>query len=242
MSAFAGQIALVTGASSGIGRAIALALAAQGATVALVGRNAEALSAVAAEIMAKRGQVLCISADLEREADINAIQARLEHEKEKLTIVVHSAGAHVPARWLNSDVETLDYQYRVNVRAPYLLTRLLLPVLIAQQGQVVFVNSSAVQSAAPAGIGQYAATKHALKALADSLRAEVNADGVRVVSVFPGRTAGPMQESLFQQEGREYRPERLLQPEDIASAVMNALLLPRTAEVTDLFIRPFVKA
>ena len=90
-------------------------------------------------------------------------------------------------------------------------------------------------------MGQYAATQHALRAIADSLRAEVNPQGVRVLSVFPGRTATPMQARLCELEGKAYSPERLIQPEDIASTVIHALTLPRTAEITEISIRPFVK-
>jgi NADP-dependent 3-hydroxy acid dehydrogenase YdfG len=113
-------------------------------------------------------------------------------------------------------------------------------MLKASRGQIVFINSSAVLTPKP-NAGQYAATKHALKAVADSLRAEVNDDGLRVLSVYPGRTASPMQVLVHQFEGRECYPERLLQPEDVATAVINALSLPRTAEVTDLHIRPLLK-
>ena len=77
--------------------------------------------------------------------------------------------------------------------------------------------------------------------MGDSLRDEVNEDGVRVLSVFPGRTATPRQERIHAGEGREYRPERLLQPADVASVVVCALELPRTAEVTDISLRPFLK-
>jgi NADP-dependent 3-hydroxy acid dehydrogenase YdfG len=84
-------------------------------------------------------------------------------------------------------------------------------------------------------------TKHALRAIADSLRGEVNPDGVRVLSVYLGRTASEMQERIHQMEGRPYRPELLLQPQDVASVILNALSLPRTAEVTDIHIRPMLK-
>jgi NADP-dependent 3-hydroxy acid dehydrogenase YdfG len=75
----------------------------------------------------------------------------------------------------------------------------------------------------------------------DSLRDEVNGCGIRVLSIYPGRTATPMQHSVYQVEGEVYQPERLLQPGDIATAVVHALSLPKTAEVTDIFIRPMLK-
>jgi NADP-dependent 3-hydroxy acid dehydrogenase YdfG len=106
---------------------------------------------------------------------------------------------------------------------------------------VVFINSSA-GPAPRAGIAAYAASKAALKALAESLRAEVNPGGVRVLSVFPGRTATAMQEEVHRLEGKAYEPERLLQPADVAAAVVNALCLPRTAEVTDINVRPMQPA
>jgi NADP-dependent 3-hydroxy acid dehydrogenase YdfG len=140
-----------------------------------------------------------------------------------------------------TSVEELDALYRTNVRGPYALTQALLPMLVARRGQIVFINSS-VGLAARAGVGAYAASKHALKAIADSLRAEVNPLGVRVISVYPGRTATPQQEKIYEQEGRPYQPDLLLQPEDIAKTVLNALTIPRTAEVTDIHIRPMQKS
>ena len=121
----------------------------------------------------------------------------------------------------------------MNVRAPYLLTQSLLPLIIASHGQVVFVNSTAGLHARK-GAGQYAATKHALRGLADSLREDVNERGVRVLSVFLGRTASRMEAAVFEREGRPYTPGNLLQPEDVASVIVHALGPPRSAEVTDI--------
>jgi NAD(P)-dependent dehydrogenase (short-subunit alcohol dehydrogenase family) len=138
-------------------------------------------------------------------------------------------------------IEDLDDQYATNVRAPYMVTQQLLPLLANGRGQIVFINSSAGLSAKRSEVGQYAATKHALKAIADSLREEVNPRGIRVLSVYLGRTATPMQEALCQQEGKVYHPQMLMQPEDVASVVVQALMLPSTAEVTDISIRPMLK-
>ena len=139
-------------------------------------------------------------------------------------------------------IEDFDSQYATNVRAPYLLTQRLLPALMKARGQIVFINSSVGIAVRRAEVGQYAATKHALRAIADSLREEVNPKGIRVLTMYLGRTATPMQQALFQQERREYHPESLLQPEDVASVVVHTLMLPRTAEVTDISIRPMTKS
>jgi short-subunit dehydrogenase len=240
MSILAGQMAVVTGASSGIGRAIAQGLAAQGVILGLVARNLEGLQAVVASAQAAPRLLQCYPADLTVDEDVRELTTQLRHDFGRIDILIHSAGVIVNGALEAAPVEDFDRQYRTNVRAPYLLTQALLPMLKACQGQVVFINSTVGLSAA-ANTGQYAATKHALRAVADSLRAEVNAAGVRVLSVFLGRTASPMQAAVHRMEGRAYRPELLIQPEDVAMVVLNTLCVARTAEVTDIHLRPMSK-
>src|SRR5262249_24957930 len=139
---------------------------------------------------------------------------------------------------MHSPIETawlanFDLQYHSNVRSHFAMTQLMLPLLRQAQGQIVFINSSAALRTR-AGTAQYAASQHALRAVADTLRDEVNGDGIRVLSVYPGRTATPRIADLFEKEGRSYRPELLMQPEDVASMVAHALAMPRTVEVTDI--------
>jgi NADP-dependent 3-hydroxy acid dehydrogenase YdfG len=241
MSALARHIAVVTGGSSGIGKAIALGLAHQDATVCLVGRNLETLQAVAEVAPSVTPRMRCYQADLTLDDELRDLVARLRQECSQIDLLIHSAGVLTNGPLEVAPVEDFDWQYRTNVRAPYLLTQGLLPSLKARQGQIVFINST-VGLNAVAHIGQYAATKHALRAVADSLRAEVNPAGVRVLSVFLGRTATPMQAAVHQMEGRAYRPELLIQPEDVAMLVLNTLRLPRTAEVTDIHLRPMTKS
>jgi NADP-dependent 3-hydroxy acid dehydrogenase YdfG len=137
-------------------------------------------------------------------------------------------------------VADFDRLWAANVRGPFLLTQLLLPALRASSGQIAFVNSSVVL-ATRAGVGQFTATQQALRAVADTLRIELNPEGIRVLSVYPGRTATSRSEKLSAKEGRTYHPDRLLQPEEIATVVVESLALPRTAEVTDISIRPMRK-
>jgi NAD(P)-dependent dehydrogenase (short-subunit alcohol dehydrogenase family) len=223
-----GQVALITGASGGIGSAIASALAAEGVRLFLVSRDPERLT-VAGE---------AFRADLTDDAQLRAMAARVREVFGGVDLLIHSIGLFRAGPIETSPVDDLDAQYRVNLRVPYLLTQELLPSLIERQGQVVFINSGAGSHPARGSWGAYSATKHALRALADSLRDEVNRRGVRVLTVFPGRTATPMQEEVHRFEGRPYDPARFLQPEDIAASVVQALRLPRTAELTDLHIRP----
>ena len=242
MNKFEDHVSVVTGASSGIGKAIALRLAALGAIVCMVGRKRETLFAVTNRGGTSSDRFRCYQADLMLDADVHRLVRDIQEEFHYVDILVHSAGAVSMGRFEEASIADFDRQFRVNVRAPYLITQRFLPSLKARKGQIVFVNSSIGLANARANIGQYSATKHALKAIADSLRDEVNSEGIRVLSIFPGRTASPMQEKIHKVEGKEYNPKRLLQPDDIAAVVISALSLPRTAEVTDISVRPFIKS
>jgi len=240
MEALSHQVAVVTGASRGIGKAIALGLAERGAGLCLVGRKLEILEVVANIARTWAPRVLPYQIDLTLDDSIQELASTLQRDFGYIDMLIHSAGVISLGQIEQTPIEELDWQYRTNVRAPYALTKALLPLLRLRQGQIVFINSSAGLSGR-ANAGQYSATKHALKALADSLRQEVNEDGLRVLSVFLGRTATPMQAAIHELEGRPYNFQRLMQPEDVAAVVINALTLPRTAEVTDVSIRPLKK-
>jgi NADP-dependent 3-hydroxy acid dehydrogenase YdfG len=238
MAIFEGQVAVVTGAGSGIGKAVALSLAEQGATVCLVERRREALETVA---LSSDGAIPCqlfpYQIDLTQDEDISRLVTQLRAEFRYIDILIHSAGVFARGPVARASVADFENQYRTNVLAPYALTQALLPMLPPQRGQIVFVNSTAAL-VAQAKLSQYAATKHALKAIADSLRQEVNQDRIRVLSVYLGRTATPMQAKVHAMENKTYCPENLMQPEDVAAVITNALSLPRTAEVTEIRMRP----
>ncbi|MGB8887737.1 MAG: SDR family NAD(P)-dependent oxidoreductase [Candidatus Korobacteraceae bacterium] len=235
-----GGIAVVTGASSGIGQAIAVALARGGVHVVAIGRNAVGLAKTVTAVE-QFSRATSFQIDLTVQHGFQSILSHLE-DGGRLDILIHCAGVIHQDRMEDARVEDLDLQYATNVRAPYALTKCLLPLLTASRGQIVFINSSAALNAERAEVGQYAATKHALRGIANSLREEVNPKGVRVLSVYLGRTATPMQEALCRGEGKTYHPEMLLQPEDVASVVVQTLMLPSTAEVTDISIRPMRKS
>lgn len=223
----------MTGASSGVGRAIAHALAKEGAKLIVAGRSLKTLRDTFENAEA-------FQVDLTVEEEIAKLKQTIEHDFGRVDILVHSAGIYSTDPVEKAPASDFDKLYRLNLRAPYLLTQSLIPMLRAQKGQVVFINSS-VGIKSKAHIAQYAATKHALKAVADSLREELNKDGVRVLSIYLGSTATSMQERIHKIEGRIYHPELLLQPDDVASIIISSLRLPRTAEVTDINIRPMKK-
>lgn len=235
------QVAVVTGASSGIGKAIALALTRGGAEVCLVARRREALDAVASEAQINGSLTHVHCTDLTSDQDIENLRQRLEGNHGRVDILILCGGAISHGSLEKASLAEFDLMYRSNLRGHYALTQALLPLLRKQHGQIVFINSSAGLRS-PASVGQFSATQHALRAVADSLRDEVNGDGIRVLSIFPGRTATPRMAALFEKDRRPYRPELLMQPEDVASMVVHSLSLPRTAEVTDISMRPFLKS
>lgn len=240
MSLIQDKVAVVTGASSGVGKALALRLAAEGAGVCLIARNGAKLQKVLDSAPCEKNRLRAYMADLTVDAEVRQVTRRLEHDFGHVDILVHSAGMISLGRLESAPIEDLDSHYRCNVRVPYLLTQALLPRVRVCRGQIVFINSSAGTSAR-ANVGQYAASKHALKALADSLREEVNPYGVRVLSVHLGRTATPMQQKVHQLEGRVYRDERLIQPDEVAALLVGLLSIQRSAEITEITLRPMLK-
>ena len=238
----AGRIAVVTGASSGIGQAIALRLVAEGATVNAVGRDKVRLDQLLASAIATGGPggIIPAQVDLTDDDARRALVAGLSAGP-RVNLLIHSAGAYSRGDHVDAPIRDLDALYASNVRAPYALTQELLPVLRAGGGDIVVVNSTQGIRAA-GGVGQYAATQHAMRAITDSLRQEVNADGIRVCSIHLGRTATPRQEAIFAKEGRPYVPELLVQPADVAEVLMAVLALPTNAEVTEIRLRPAKKS
>ncbi len=217
-----------------------MALAREGAALCVIGRDGARLSetVTAAQVFSN---VTAFQFDLTSQDGLQPLVRFLEQGAGRLDALLHCAGVFQSSSMEESRVEDLDAQYAVNVRVPYTVTQQLLPFLAAARGDVVFINSSAGLNVKRPDVGQYAATKHALRAIADSLRVEVNPQGIRVLSVYLGRTATPMQEAICKREGKIYKPQALLQPEDVASIVLQLLSLPPTAEVTDISIRPLIR-
>lgn len=225
---------LITGAGSGIGAALAHRLHDRGDELVLLARDAGRARAIAEQFPGASTLV----GDLSQPGRLSWALSK-QHLPERIDSIVHVAGIVDLGLVADLSPTVWEQQLAVNLVAPAELTRLLLPVLRASGGQVVFVNSGAGLRASPEW-SAYAASKHGLKALADALRAEEADNGVRVSSIFPGRTATPMQQRVHQQEGSEYHPERFIDPESVATTIITALDLPRDAQITDLSVRPGV--
>ena len=226
---------IVTGATSGIGAAIAQAFSASGANVFLIGRNARKLAASARKIPPRRlaGTAL---ADLGSVADIKELLATLGKRLRRVDILLHAAGEYSWTEPGSLETDGFDLLFDVNVRAPYLLTQGLLPLLERAQGQVIFINSSVVKSPGQ-GVAAFKATQHAVQGLVDSLRQDFNRRSIRVSSLFPGRTATPRMERIYAKQGAPYKPDALLSARDVARVVIALADLPKQVEITDVQLR-----
>ncbi|GHA83937.1 MULTISPECIES: SDR family oxidoreductase [Streptomyces] len=223
---------LITGAGSGIGAAVARRLRERGDDLVLLARDAGR----AKELAALHPGARTLVGDLGNPDRLSWAFGQ-QPMPERLDSLLHIAGVVELGRIGDLTPKAWHFQLNANLIAPAELTRLLLPQLRVSHGQVVFVNSGAGLEA-HAEWGAYAASKHGLKALADSLRHEEHGNGVRVTSVFPGRTASPMQAKVHQQEGKEYDASRWIDPESVATTILLAIDLPRDAEINNLTVRP----
>ncbi|MGI8753119.1 MAG: SDR family oxidoreductase [Acidimicrobiales bacterium] len=219
---------LITGATRGIGRAVVDVLADD--DLILLARDASALERLTGQLPSARS----IAVDLARPADLETALAG--DLPVRLDGIVHAAGLNINGRLSDVGTEEWIEQLVVNVVAVAELNRLLLPALRAAQGTVVFVNSGAGRAVKRAGGTAYAASKHALVALADGLRLEE--PDLRVTTVFPGRVATEMQKDLRAYEGGDYRAEDYVHPTTLAQVVAGALRLPSDASMTDVAVMP----
>lgn len=221
-------IALVTGASRGIGAAVARSLS-DTHDLLLGGRDEQALRPLVDELPGARPWPVELT-------DHDAVAAAVA-DISRLDVLVHSAGLAELGTVAETSPESWRRTFEVNLFAVTELTRLLLPALRASRGHVVLVNSGAGLSAKP-NWGSYAASKFALRAFADVLRAEESANGVRVTSVFPGRTATDMQRDVREQEGGSFDADRYLRPESVAGPIVSAVRAGADAHLTEIVIRP----
>lgn len=225
---------LITGAGSGIGAAVAGELHARGDELVLLARSEPRAHELRQQYDGARVVVadLADPAHLERALAAASLPPRLDS-------LLHVAGVVDLNPVEELPLEQIREHLDVNLVSPMVLTRACLPSLRAARGIVLVVNSSAGLNASP-GWSAYAASKFGARAFADSLRAEEQDHGVRVTTVFPSRTATPMQEKVHQQEGEVYDRDRWLQPDTVAASILHVLDLPRDATIPELVIRPLV--
>ncbi|PAX06613.1 SDR family NAD(P)-dependent oxidoreductase [Sphingomonas lenta] len=225
MTKLQGKIALVTGASRGIGRAAAKRLAADGAfVIAHYGRNAQAADALVAEIAAAGGEAVAVGADLETVDGVERLVAETERtlDGRPLDILVNNAGVAEFVGFEETTAEVIDRQYAVNVRAPFLLTAALAKH-VPDGGRVIFLTTAVTRVHFP-GITAYAITKGAVDVLILHLAAELGPRGIRVTGVAPGAIDTDMSAWLRSDEGVATAHgvqalQRVGQADDVASVI-----------------------
>jgi NAD(P)-dependent dehydrogenase (short-subunit alcohol dehydrogenase family) len=179
------RVALITGASSGIGRATALKFASEGIRVALVARSADKLREIEAEINVKGGRVKAIPADVTRQADVERVVQATVEAFGGIDVLVNAAGIIATGTVENTNLEDWDYMMNVNVRAPFYLMQCAMPYLVERKGNVVNVSSVTGLRAFP-GILSYCASKAAVDQLTRCAALEMASKGVRINAVNPG--------------------------------------------------------
>ncbi|MFD8565459.1 SDR family NAD(P)-dependent oxidoreductase [Streptomyces sp. NPDC059639] len=234
-----GKVVLVTGASSGIGQATALALSKAGARVAVGARRADRLKALAETAS---GEILQLELDVTDRQSVNdAVAATVEHFG-TLDILVNNAGVMLSSPILGADTTEWTRMVETNLLGSMYMIHAALPHLLASKGAVVQVSSTSGRTAS-ATSGVYAATKFGVNAFAEALRQEVTELGVRVVVIEPGfvatELASHITDPAIQAAAKSMAESmRTLRPEDIAAAVVYAVTQPEHVAVNEILIRP----
>lgn len=231
--------AVITGATSGLGRESAIYLLKAGWKVYLLGRRINELKKQKSLTeFFESGQAVSCKMDLLDASDIDNTITEITKNENRLGLLIHSAAYYSVGNVSEGDVSDLDKSYQINVRAPYMLTQNLIPLLTEGKGSVIFLNSSAINGRANENLVAYTSMKSALKSMAESLRKEINTKGIRVMTAYLGKMETPMQEKASMLFDYEYKADRMMEPAAVAKIICDTALLPREIECTDIYLRP----
>jgi NADP-dependent 3-hydroxy acid dehydrogenase YdfG len=240
-----GRVALVTGASSGIGEAAALALAAAGATIAVSARRADRLDALVAKITAAGGKALALPGDVSDEATATRAVTETVARFGRLDILVNSAGILQAGGIENADTAQWRQVIDINLMASMFTCRAAIAPMRAQGGgDIINISSTAGRRAAKVFV-PYSVSKFALTAMTETLRQEVGGCGIRVCIIEPGATTTEVAENVSNPAMRDNMrkhvgKEGAMKPEDVADAVVFVASLPPRANVSQMLIRPTI--
>ncbi|MDM9384042.1 SDR family NAD(P)-dependent oxidoreductase [Chlorogloeopsis sp. ULAP01] len=238
-----GKVAIITGASAGIGEATALALAAEGAKVVLAARRGDRLDALAQRIASSGGSALSIITDVTDETQVKNLVQKTNAEFERIDILVNNAGvAFVGAI---DGANTSDWRRMIDINVLGLLyaTHAVLPILKAQgTGHIVNISSVAGRTARE-GISVYNATKWGVNGFSEALRKEVCKHNIRVTIIEPGLVNTEINDHITDPIAKQRSEERRrliapLESEDVAAAIVYAVTQPQRVNVNEILIRP----
>lgn len=238
-----GKVAIITGASSGIGEATAISLAAEGAKVVIAARRGERLEAVSKHITENGGQVLSVIADITDEVQVKNLIQKAHAEFGRVDILVNNAGISFPGRIENADPSNWRKMIDINVLALMYTTHTVLPIFKAQKSGHIVNISSVAGRIARAGMAAYNVTKWGVNAFSEALRQEVYQDNIRVTIIEPGLVETEIDQHITDVVAKQEIAARRkaitpLQSEDIAAAILYAVTQPQHVNVNEILIRP----
>ena len=233
-----GQVVLVAGASSGMGKATAIAAAEAGAQVVLAARNAAALEQIVASIKQKGGSALAVATDMLNRDDVDHLIETILQSYGRITTVVYSVGTNLPRRTIGElTTESWANMIAVNLTTAFHLTQAVLPIFRKQEeGLLIYISSSSAKRPDRSGIS-YQAGKTGIVGLAHGTMEEEREHGIRTTVIFPGLTDTP----LVLKRPKPTPPEVMahaLQPEDVAESCLFVMSLPARAHVPELTLYP----
>jgi NADP-dependent 3-hydroxy acid dehydrogenase YdfG len=245
-ASIAGKVALVTGASSGIGQGTAVALAAAGARVIVSARRAERLQELIAEIQAAGGDATPIPGDVTDEQFATSVVEQTVSDFGRLDILVNAAGVIQAGGVENADTSEWRRVIDINLLSILYTCKAAIPPMKAQGGgDIINISSTSGRRTPNPTFGPYATSKFGLTALTEGLRQEVGAHGIRVCIVEPGATTTEVAEGISDAGYRDairkhVSKDGAMKPEDIAAAIMFVVTLPPRANVSEILIRPTI--
>jgi NADP-dependent 3-hydroxy acid dehydrogenase YdfG len=236
-----GKTVLITGASSGIGEATALRLAASGASVVLSARRKDRLDALVARIEATGGKAAALASDVTRRTDMRNLAALAIERFDTIDVLVNNAGVMPISRLDMYDLDGWDRTIDTNIKGVLYAIAAVLPQMKAQRSGHIITISSVAGHKINGGSAVYAASKHAVRVISEALRQEVTHDGIRATIVSPGATTSELFEKVFDPASQQRlagASDMALPADTVARAIAYAIDEPDEVDINEIIIRP----